>query len=119
MRRVSARLHLLVICQPVSRKMEMGSKGTVLYGQYRALDRGRRSSPRGRPAQGTVLDGQYRAQGSVVHQAQEEVEVGEVLPGGGVFEVFPAQVDVMGAIVILGRGRGVWWCRPAQGQAVP
>ena len=72
-------------------------------------------TPGGGPAQEL---GQHRAQGVEVHQTQEQIEGGEMFPGSRVLQALPAQVDVMGAIVVLGGGRCVRWDRPDQRQAV-
>jgi hypothetical protein len=56
----------------------------------------------GSPAQELGQDG---AQGGEVHQAQDQIEGGEVLPDSGILEVLPAQIDIVRAIGLLG-GRG-------------
>jgi len=49
-----------------------------------------------RPAQEL---GQYGAQGAEVDHTQQDIEIREVLPGGGVFQVLPAEVNIVGAVV--------------------
>jgi hypothetical protein len=62
--------------------------------------------------------GQHVAQGAEVDQAEQEIEVGEMLPGGRVFEIPPTLIDVVGAVRQLGRGSNTIGDRPHKGQSM-
>jgi len=45
---------------------------------------------------------QHGTEAVEIHQTEEKVKVRELGPGGGVFEILPPQVDILGAIALLG-----------------
>ena len=99
-----------------------GLSAVPLVGDLPAVEEEDGDGVEGGPAAGrgpTQPLSQDRAQGAAVDQAQEQVEVREVFPGGRVFQVLPAEVDAVGAVGVLGRGRDVGRGRPVQGEAMP
>jgi hypothetical protein len=60
-------------------------------------------------------DGTQRAE---INQAEDDFEVREVVPSLWVLRIVPAEVDVVGAISVLGRRGHVRRSRPEQGQTV-
>jgi hypothetical protein len=72
-------------------------------------------SPGGGPAE-TL--GQNVTEGTEVDQAEQEVEIGEMLPICPLFEVLETLIDIVRTICLLGRERDIVGERPAEWQAV-
>jgi len=62
--------------------------------------------------------GQQVAQRAEVDQAEQEVEIGEMLPVGGLLQLLPAGIDIVGTIRAFGRRRDIGGARPEEGKAV-